>query len=160
MGCRYKSAWLHVPSTGLLPSFGDAAVLVVQPSGSYLTVAVLHPHRHACHRWRWVWGRPQQQAASSEAPGGPEVPSEGASPAQDDAAGTVSRGGAPALGGPAGPPQRRGDAAVPMERASSSSGPALLATTPVNFPGMHAVRRSHDGSSLQGAVEAQQELEE
>ena len=57
------------------------------------------------------------------------------------------------LGGP-------GDTAVPMERASSSSGPALLATTPVNFPGMHAVRRSHDGGSLQGAVEAQQELEE
>ena len=98
-----------------------------------------------------MWGRPQQQATSREAVGGPEVLSEGASPAQEGATGTASQGGAP---------RRGGDTAVPMERASSSSGPALLATTPVNFPGMHAVRRSHDGGSLQGAVEAQQELEE
>lgn len=107
-----------------------------------------------------MWGRPQQQAAGREAVGGPEAPSEGTGPAQEGATGTASQGGAAALGGPAGAPRRGGDAAVPMERASSSSGPALLATTPVNFPGMHAVRRSHDGGSLQGAVEAQQELEE
>ena len=107
-----------------------------------------------------MWGRPQQQAASREAVGGPEALSEGQSPTQEGAAGTASQGGAPAFGGPAGAARRGGDAAVPMERASSSSGSALLATTPVNFPGMHAVRRSHDGGSLQGAVDAQQELEE
>ena len=107
-----------------------------------------------------MWGRPQQQAASREAVGGPEALNEGQSPTQEGAAGTASQGGAPALGGPAGAARRGGDVAVPMGRASSSSGPALLATTPVNFPGMHAVRRSHDGGSLQGAVEAQQELDE
>ena len=38
------------------------------------------------------------------------------------------------------------DRPLPMERASSSSGPGgpLLSTTPLNFPGMHAVRRSGD----------------
>ena len=41
------------------------------------------------------------------------------------------------------------DPPLPMERASSSSGPGgtALSTTPLNFPGMHAVRRSGDLAS-------------
>ncbi len=36
---------------------------------------------------------------------------------------------------------------VPMERASSSNSGHMLSTTPMNFPGMHAVRRSSDLAS-------------
>ena len=34
-----------------------------------------------------------------------------------------------------------------MERASSSNSGHMLSTTPMNFPGMHAVRRSSDLAS-------------
>ena len=114
-------------------------------------------------RFRWVWGRPQHPAGDGDAAAGAEerqppasrstgngVPLSGA----DTAGGTTARG--TSAGGPPGDARDAGmqaraqrDPPLPMERASSSSGPAgpALSTTPLNFPGMHAVRRSGDLSS-------------
>lgn len=102
----------------------------------------------AVRRWRWVWGRPQQQAEQAQESEGPPA---------EDASGDGGAAGGRALGGPQG---GRQEAPVAMERASSSSGGPLLATTPVNFPGMHAVRRSHDGTLVGTLNEGPPALEE
>ena len=116
---------------------------------------------HVC-RFRWVWGRPQQPADGGDATTGTgeqqgpvsrspagEVPPAGGGAAwgtrAGDLAGEAQGAGMPigrSAGGQRDPP-------LPMERASSSSGPGgpLLSTTPLNFPGMHAVRRSSDLAS-------------
>ena len=105
---------------------------------------------HVC-RIRWVWGRPQQATGNADATtgtGDQEVP---ASRSLGDeglpAAGATLAGGPPGDAG--GLPGGQRDLPLPMERASSSSGPGgtALSTTPLNFPGMHAVRRSGDLAS-------------
>ena len=109
-------------------------------------------------RWRWVWGRPQQQQAAAGGAAAAGSVEEGAdaagAPGEQSAAAAGGAGGEPAQG-----PLLRGaqrEAPVAMERASSSSGAPLLSTTPVNFPGMHAVRRSSDlSSTLDEASEPQ-----
>ena len=105
-------------------------------------------------RFRWVWGRPQPSAGSGDAATG--TGERDAPPERD-----LGEGGPPAIegtpaGGPLGDLRDAGgllggqrDLPLPMERASSSSRPGgpALSTTPLNFPGMHAVRRSGDLAS-------------
>lgn len=106
-------------------------------------------------RFRWVWGRPQQPAGNGVATVGAREqqtpasrrPSDEVPPPGAGIAGGTSAGGPPGDAGMQVRAQR--DPPLPMERASSSSGPEghALSTTPLNFPGMHAVRRSGDLAS-------------
>jgi hypothetical protein len=104
-----------------------------------------------------VWGRPRQQQAAAgvaAAAGSAEERADAAgAPGEQLAAAASSAGGEPAQGALLRGGQR--EAPVAMERASSSSG-VPLSMTPVNFPGMHAVRRSSDlSSTLDEASEPQ-----
>jgi hypothetical protein len=94
-------------------------------------------------RWRWTWSRPHA------------IPSgEGATNGGGGNAAAGVQGGAAGGGAAAG---------ATLERAGSSregggAGEPGLATTPTNFPGMHAVRRSGDGSNGGGNVDGRPDL--
>jgi hypothetical protein len=91
-----------------------------------LAMLMLSDAVHVLGRWRWAWSRPQAIARGTEGGNG-AFGGGGGTGAAMERAGSSADGGGGAGGG-------------------ANFGSRGLSTTPTNFPGMHAVRRSADGS--------------